>query len=83
MLSGDNQVQPVAERSRFVFPGGSGESNHGIESHTLREPVIRLMISEGARRPLMVWAGVCVGGPRQRGNGFAERRDVLAHHPRS
>lgn len=28
----------------------------------------------------MVWAGVRVGGPRQRGNGFVERRDVLAHH---
>jgi hypothetical protein len=35
MLSGDNQVQPVAERSRFIFPGGSSESNPGIESHTL------------------------------------------------
>jgi hypothetical protein len=36
---GDNQVQPVAERSRFDFPGGSSESNPGIESHTLGEPV--------------------------------------------
>jgi hypothetical protein len=39
MLSRDNQIQPVAERSRFDFPGGSSESNPGIESHTLGEPV--------------------------------------------
>jgi hypothetical protein len=32
---GDNQVQPVAERSRFEFPGGFSESNPGIEWEAL------------------------------------------------
>ena len=76
---GDNQGQPVAERSGSIFPGGSSESNAGIESHTLGELVFRLMIGEGARRRNGL-GGVRAGGPRQRGNGFVERRDVLAHH---
>src|SRR4029453_14226446 len=55
---GDNQVQPVAgaEPVRF-FPAAPANQTPGIESHTLGEPLIRLMISEGARRPPMIWAG--------------------------
>ena len=86
MADGNGDVVPATIRSSrsrsgagSIFPGGSSESNPGIESHTLGELVFRLMIGEGARRRDGL-GGVRAGGPRQRGNGFVERRDVLAHH---
>jgi hypothetical protein len=58
MADGNGDVVPATIRSSrsrsgagSIFPGGSSESNLGIELHTLGEPAIRLVISEGARRP--------------------------------
>src|SRR4029453_4596215 len=47
-------------------------------SYTLWANRFRLVISEGAGRLLIVWARVRVGGPRTRGNGVVDRRDVRA-----